>query len=102
MAIDFRKELIVRYVLLSKSVEDIEKKIKILPEGRIKIKERNGNTYYYLADTKSADKYLGPNDDVLIEQLIQKDYLNKVLKDAKAEQRAIAKMLKLYPDSEDD
>ena len=99
MAIDIMKALNSRYILLSKSIEDIEKKIKILPEGRIKIKERNGNTYYYLADTKSADKYLGPNDVVLIEQLIQKDYLKKVLKDTKTELSAIAKMLKLYPDS---
>ena len=99
MAIDIMKALNSRYALLSKSIEDIEKKIKILPEGRIKIKERNGNTYYYLAETKSADKYLGPKDVVLIEQLIQKDYLKKVLKDTKNELAAIAKMIRLYPDS---
>ena len=37
------------------------------------------------------------NDRELIEKLIQKDYLKKVLKDVKRELAAIEEMQKLYP-----
>ncbi len=98
MAIDFRKELNARLDLLTKSIEDIEKKSKSFPEGWINIRCRNGRFYYYFADADDKDRYLAPKDDAsLIGQLIQKDYLNKVLKDAKTERAAILKMLRLYP-----
>ena len=99
MAIDFSKELNARSDLLSKSIVDIEEKIKTMPEGRIKIKERNSKIYYYLSDNKSVDTYLGLNDIDLIKQLVQKDYIKKVLKESKTELSAIEKMLKLYPDT---
>lgn len=98
MAIDFRKELNARYEMLTKSVEDIEKKNKSFPDGRINTRYRNGNTYFYLVNCESKEKYLTHEDDALIEQLIQKNYLNKVLKDAKTERKAILKMLELYPE----
>ena len=98
MAIDFRKELNARYEILTKSVEDIEKKNKSFPDGRINTRYRNGNTYFYLVNCESKEKYLTHEDDALIEQLIQKNYLNKVLKDAKTERKAILKMLELYPE----
>ena len=99
MSIDFKKELNARYELLSKSIEDIEKKSPSFPEGRINIRIHNDKPYYYLAGGDSSDKYLTQADSDLIEQLVQKDYLNKVLKNAKNEQNAIIKMLKLYPDT---
>ena len=100
MAIDFRKELNARLDLLTKSIEDIEKKSKSFPEGWINIRCRNGRFYYYFADADDKDRYLAPKDDAsLIGQLIQKDYLNKVLKDAKTERAAILKMLRLYPET---
>ena len=99
MIFDFKTALDMRYGLLSKGIEDIEKKIQVFPEGRINTKNRNGNFYYYLSGTNNSDKYLGPDEIELIEQLVQKDYLNKVLKEAKKEQTAISKMIKIYPDS---
>jgi len=99
MAIDIRKALNARYELLTKSIEDIEKRSQLFPDGWINIRFRKGKFYYYFASAESNERYLAQDDTHLIAQLIQKDYLNKVLKDAKAEQRAIAKMLKLYPDS---
>lgn len=99
MAVDFIKELNARYELLTKSIEDIEKKSQIFPEGWIITRSRKGRTYYYSAKYKSKEQYLSLEDAALIEQLIQKDYLNKVLKDAKKEQKAISKMLRLYPET---
>ncbi len=99
MAVDFRKELNARLDLLTKSIEDIEKKSKSFPEGWIITRSRKGKTYYYSANYKSKEQYLSSKDASLIGQLIQKDYLNKVLKDAKTERAAILKMLRLYPET---
>jgi len=98
MAIDFRKELNARYEMLSKSIVEIENKIVELPEGRINVKHQKDKAYYYFDGTKTKERFLSKDNVELIEKLIQKDYLQKVLKDAKAEQTAIEKMLKLYPD----
>ena len=99
MAIDFRKELNARLDLLTKSIEDIEKKNQTFPDGRINVRVHQHRSYYYLDGGKSKDRYLTRKDATLIEQLIQKNYLNKVLKDAKTEQKAILKMLELYPET---
>lgn len=99
MAINIRRDLITRSELLAKSIDDIEKKIKLLPEGRINVRRQNKKAYYYLYVIDSNDKYLGPDDRELIEKLIQKDYLKKVLKDVKRELAAIEKMQKLYPET---
>ena len=99
MAINIRRDLITRSELLAKSIDDIEKKIKLLPEGRINVRRQNKKAYYYLYVIDSNDKYLGPDDRELIEKLIQKDYLKKVLKDVKRELAAIEKMQKHYPET---
>ena len=99
MAIDIRKDMDVRYALISKSIKDIENKINSLPEGRINVKTQNGNVYYYLDGTSSKEKYLSHNDNELIEQLIQKDYLKRVLREFKRELAVIEKMRKLYPET---
>ena len=99
MAVDIRKELNARLDLLTKSIEDIEKKNQTFPDGRINVRVHQHRSYYYLDGGKSKDRYLTREDTTLIEQLIQKNYLNNVLKFAKTEQKAILKMLELYPET---
>lgn len=98
MAVNIRRDLLVRYELISKSIGDIEKKLDSLPQGRITVRTRGDKSYFYLDGTENENKYLGPGND-LIEKLIQKDYLKKVLKEARQELQAIEKMLKIYPDT---
>jgi len=98
MAVNISKALKARKELLSGSIRDIETKIALLPEGRINVKHRNGKTYYYMAGEAPAEKYIRPADHKLIGQLAQKDYLKKVLKEAKLELKAIEKMIRVYPD----
>ena len=95
MAVDIRKDLETRYELLSRSINDIEKKISLFPEGWVSIRSRNDRYYYYLSGYNSDDKYLKDNEQ--IDTLLQKDYLKKVLRQAKRELSAIEKMSKLYP-----
>lgn len=94
-----RQNLNARYELLSKSIRDIENKISLFPEGRINVKHHSNRLYYYLDGVDSGENYLGPDDMDLIKALIQKDYLKRVLKEAKRELSAIEKMLKLYPET---
>lgn len=88
-----------RYDLLSKSLEDLVKKIEELPSERINVKKRNGKYYYYLDGSDSDEKYLTQNDSELIKKLIQKDYLKHVKKHVESELAALIKMLKIYPDT---
>lgn len=99
MAADIRKALILRYHFLSTSIVDIEKKLRSYPEGRVNIRTRKESRYYYLAGSGNKERYLSQNDSGLIGQLIQKDYLNKVLKEAKTELSALGRMIRLYPET---
>ena len=96
MAVDIRKDLNVRYELLARSIGEIENKLKLLPEGRINVKEQNGCTYYSLSK-EGKTIYLSMNELETINGLLQKQYLSTVLKTNKKELSAIEKMSKLYP-----
>ena len=89
----------MRYGLVSKSIDEIEKKIRLLPKGRINVRTRNGKTYYYLAETGAGERYLGTEDREFIEQLIQKKYLKDVLRKNRTEETALEKMIKIYPET---
>ena len=99
MSINIYHDLNARFELLSKSICEIERKIELMPEGRINVKSHSGKSYYYLDGINSGEKYLSQNDTELIKALIQKDYLKRVLKEAKRELAAIEKIQKIYPDS---
>ena len=98
MAKAVRNTLKDRYDLIAATIENIEKKLKVLPEGRIVVRRQNGNVYYYFAKPKTKDRYLTKADSALISQLLQKRYLKEVLKAAKNELVALSKMLTLYPE----
>lgn len=96
MAVDIRKDMDVRYELLARSIVEIENKLKLLPEGRIQVREKTGKAYYYLIK-EGKTIYLSMNDLETINGLLQKQYLYTVLKTNKKELSAIEKMSKLYP-----
>lgn len=99
MAFNIRRDLNARKNVLSKSIKVIEKKIEQLPDGRLNLKERNRIIYYYLVGEDHKEIYLGHDNVELIENLTQKDYLKRVLKNAKLELTVIERMLKIYPDT---
>ena len=55
MAKAVRNVLSERYDLITKTIENIEKKLKALPEGWINVRYQNGKAYYYHAKYKSKD-----------------------------------------------
>lgn len=98
MAKSVRLTLVDRYDLIKKTIESVERKLKLLPAGRLNIKHQNDKSYYYYVKANSKENYLSSKDAALISQLLQKRYLKEVLKAAKNELAALSKMLSLYPD----
>ena len=92
-----RNVLSERYDLITRTIENIEKKLKVLPEGWINVRHQNGTAYYYHAKANFKERFLTKKDQELINQLLQKRYLKDVLKAAKNELAALSKMLNLYP-----
>lgn len=98
MSYHFRKELNDRYFLTSTLAKEIEKKLKKFPEGRIKVKRIGESQYYYYLNSCAEEKLLDrERDNVRIQELIQKNYLEKVLKASKAEALQLKKLIDRYP-----
>ena len=85
-----------RYDLLTKLIKQVEKKLKSFPNGRINVKHHKYGDYYYLVDSVSGERYLRKEDSRLAYELIQKNYLDRVLNACKKE----ASALKRYLDNE--
>lgn len=100
MTYSLKDEITKRYELLKKTSKQTEDKLKNYPKGRIYIKHQNNSTHYYLSgeDYGTEEKLLGNEDSELVEKLIQKGYLEKVMKASKTELAALRKMKKLYPE----
>lgn len=82
---------------LLKSIGEIEKQLKHMPEGCIYLKKHNSNDYYYLRLSNSKEVYLSSKNEALIKQLVQKDYLKKSLRSAKREAEALENAINSYP-----
>ncbi len=93
LQIDIQK----RYELLTKLIRQIEKKLKNYPEGRISVKHIHNKDYYYLVDKKSDERYLHKEDSKLTSDLLQKNYLKKVLIASKKEALALRRYLDKQP-----
>ena len=86
-----------RYNLLSDTVKRLKNEVCKYPEGRISIRQHaNSISYYYLNAGK--EKYLGRKDSELIGLMVQKAYMNEVIKMSEREM----KMLKDIIDSHRD
>lgn len=99
MAANIRQDLKSRYAMISQSIPNIEHKIRCLPEGRIRVKYQNGKAYYYHVGILPRDRYLSSEDAVLIGELVQKRYLQSVLKEARNELSALEKIQEIYPET---
>ena len=74
-----RDKLNKRMDIVTKMAFQTETKLKGYPEGRIKISKRGKNTYYYQISNRTNLKLLKNTDRKIIDKLIQKRYLEKVL-----------------------
>ena len=68
-----------RYNLLFVTVNRLKDEVSKYPEGKLKIRQHaNRASYYYLSN--DTEKYLARSDSELIEQMVQKAYISKVIK----------------------
>ena len=93
------KQLTARYKRLNKLTESIEKKLLILPEGKIRILRKHNTDYYYYVDKDSNDNGTIINSLNLpfAQGLAQRSYLQKVLRAANSEQKLIEQFIKRFP-----
>lgn len=87
-----------RHEIVSRMIFQAEEKLKTFPDGNIKIRHIGSKAYYYLtgADNLSGEKML--TDKTLIDALIQKRYITKVLSAARIESAYLQKVIKGYPE----
>lgn len=90
-----RDVLCERREVIERMMREIENRIRVLPDGKIYIRHNGGRPYYYLKTDGSGEKIL-KKDDERIALLIQKDYLQKSLKDLKKELESVNRMQKIY------
>lgn len=93
-----RENLLERYELLSKTITELEKRLKSLPEGRLHVKRQGKNTYYYQFFSGAGERYLNEGDIDILEGLSQKYYLEQALQSAKCEKKAVELYLKNTPE----
>ena len=95
---DMLNALYARHNLITSLADTIEKKLKSFPSGRIEIKHI-GNKYYYYYVTGNTKTQLLDADNKLIYELIQKNYLEKVIKAARKELTVIDGVKHHYPET---
>ena len=94
------KEIIkVRNELVTRAADEVKRKIDDLPDGRINIKHIKCGTYYYHSVKEAGENFLSDNEADMIDKLIQKSYLEKVLKSLQAEKSVLEKTIKHYPET---
>ena len=93
-----RSQLRSRYDLLSKLVEDAQKQLKNLPEGRLKVKRQGKKiSYYHVTDATDSNGVLIESRK-LAGKLAQKAYCRDAVKAAEAERKALKKLIDNYPE----
>ena len=72
---------------LSKTIQFLQKQLKIAPQGTLRVSKSHNSLQYYLRDTKNNKNgvYLKKNQKALIQKLAQKSYNIKTLKNIQAE-----------------
>ncbi|MCR5383126.1 MAG: coiled-coil domain-containing protein 60 [Saccharofermentans sp.] len=87
-----------RQKLLIKMIDMTEEKLMTAPAGRISTRHHGKNIYYYLIDENDEEKIIKKEDKELLGNLLQKSYLEKILKSAKRELMILNKIQKRYPE----
>ena len=87
-----------RIQMVKSLISKIEEKLEQFPEGRINIRKVNSGTYYYFMGTDLKEKCLSNNDSQLIEDLLQKNYFERLVKISRQELVRLDRIKKLLPD----
>ncbi|WP_051689041.1 hypothetical protein [Butyrivibrio sp. AE2032] len=97
MPIRLIESMIAREKLLTDTISSLEEKLAAFPDGKITYGHHNGGVHYFLLGEDSKKKYLSQDDDELIRQLIQKEYVQKALETARKESTKLRSVIRSYP-----
>ena len=87
-----------RYELITRTVKALEERLTSFPDGRLVVEKHKGGTHFILIVNGQNKRYLNKKDKRLIEQLTQKEYITKALREARSEMKVLMKTLRSYPD----
>ena len=87
-----------RHKKISELLVRTENRMKSFPDGRLKIRHIGKNTYYYYVGEESKERLLNKTNGSLITELLQKDYLQKVIKSITEELKTLDKMKSMCVD----
>ena len=90
-----RKEL----TELQAVIKEANKNLCNVPEGNLRISNKNGITEYYLKNAVGNGKYLKKQDQELAYAIAQRDYDREVLRRARERKKAIESFLQKYEKS---
>ena len=90
-----RKEL----TELQAIINEENKNLCNVPEGNLRISNKNGITEYYLKNAVGNGKYLKKQDQKLAYAIVQRDYDREVLRRARERKKAIESFLQKYEKS---
>ena len=90
-----------RFDILTKMSDKTKEKLKNYPKGNVFIKHRNNKAYYYFSEDGSNknERLIDPNDKEYIELLLQRAYLEKVLKAVQKEMKTLKRIQMNYPET---
>ena len=97
---DLLKQIKSRKHKIDVLIRNIEERLTVMPSGRIRVDSRKHVTYFFVVNDEGDHngKKLGEEDADLIQLLIQKSYLQKVLATAYKEQKALDDFVRKYPE----
>ena len=83
---------------LKKTIKEKEKSLRKAPQGIVNVHSSKGRVQYYYKENPSdkSRKYIKENEKLLVKELCQKDYDEKVLHSAKTELKILEKLQKIY------
>lgn len=91
-------------IQLKKIIEVVKRRLKNVPNGKLRISKSRGRVEYYLkgdecSDTRKNGRYLKANEKKIARDIAQRDYDNQVLKKAIKRVKAIEGFLDIYENS---
>lgn len=90
-----RDILAERYEQLDETVKRLQKEVQNFPDGRVSVKQQ-GNRFYYYHVIDDKEKYLNRNESDTIRALVQKAYVDDVIKASEIEMNHIKALLDGY------
>ena len=95
------KRISQEYTTLKRQIACLKGRSADFPDGRIHVSYKNGCPQYYRVEGKQSDhnrrrKYIRAKERNLAEQISQRDYERKLLKDLEMREKTLAEVIRAY------